>query len=35
MGEAVLTDVVGDSIKINWFNQAFIVRQFSDDESVN
>ena len=34
MGEAVLTDVVGDSIKINWFNQAFIVRQFSDDESV-
>lgn len=34
MGEAVLTDVVGDTIKVTWFNQAFIVKQFKDGEPV-
>lgn len=34
MGEATLTDVTGDTVKVMWFNQAFIVKQFKDGESV-
>ncbi len=34
MGEAILTDVTGDTIKIQWFHQVFIMKQFTEDETV-
>jgi len=34
MGEAILTDIVGDTIKIMWFHQVFIVKQFAEGETV-
>lgn len=34
MGEAVLTDMTGDTVKIMWFHQVFIVKQFTEGETV-